>query len=67
MSNDKEIYTIKGRFECVNKKMVVVKVENKAYCVMPEEEFGKIKFSCKKNQRKIHKKRKYIEKHRKLA
>ena len=51
MSNNKETYTIKERFECLNKKMVIVKVDNKACCVMMKEEHDKIMYAYKKNQR----------------
>lgn len=65
MKNNRETYTIKERFDCLNKKMLVVRVEDKACCVMSQEEYDKIMFMYKKNQRK--KNRKYIEKNRKLA
>lgn len=60
MNNDRETYTIKERFNCLNKKMVIVKVGSKDCCVMTQEEFDRISFKYKKN-------RKYIEKNRKLA
>lgn len=61
------IYTVKGKFNCLNKRMVIVKIDDKAVCVMPEEEYDKIVLYKKKNQINSHKNRKYVEKYKKLA
>lgn len=68
MSNDRKIYTIKGRFNCLNRKrMVIVKIDDKAVCVMSEEEYDNIVLDEKKNHTKDLKNRKYVEKYRKLS
>lgn len=65
MSNDRNKYIINGRFDYANKKMLVIKIGNKASCVMSEEEYEN--FLLMEKSKEIKKNRKYIEKYRKLA
>lgn len=39
---DKNTYTLKNRFECCGKTMVIVIIEGRAACVMPELEYNRI-------------------------
>lgn len=60
-------YILLNKFKCRNKTMVIVKCNNKAICIMLEEEYNKMMFWHKKSSIKNQKNEKSIERCRKLA
>lgn len=44
----KDTYTLLNKFECCGRTMVIVIIDGKAACVMPEREYNRINRSLKK-------------------